>query len=567
MNNFLNTIQELTNVDEISQEVFDELSMAKEAGLPSVLFVLYGISQDKEDAKKLLRPKLTQVGMQPLVFSFEMYFDQLQKGLPCFSNPENMVCIDVSKLNRGKGNIRELINVLAANKNKIIENRIKLVLWMTCDEAIQFSHASPELWSFRHRMFDLNLNYCSISVEDEEEKNKLWQSSLSENFEQLGEGLVNLSDNLSPHTHDPSIQTILSEVTLALISGNFDKAADLIDEGKIYSKRLSDQELTELFERASDYVSHEISIDHNSNSTEQENKLSVLKDVNTKNISESDLIIESEDLHKSGDRYAAIKILTDHLEKNPGSDLIWAKLGDLYFNYGIYDKALDAFDCVTCGCVDQISLEIKKADCFMALNEGLKAIEKLKMVLRVTKEENDMVHLWKKIGDMYKQIGMNEESLAAYSYADHRELASTRPMRPLAGKKSLVNSLRLSAEMWNEIGNIFTKTADEEEAIIAYRRSIEIKPGNGYAYGNLAQIFSKMGNHPQAIEVLKNGIKQAQEKKQVCALWNLLGEEFRLEGNYSEAMLAYKNADLIRTGSRLMVETKNYSNYAANVRF
>ncbi|HWS23298.1 MAG TPA: tetratricopeptide repeat protein [Anaerolineales bacterium] len=567
MNNILESDTESTNVDEISREVFEELSMANEAGLPSVLFVLYGIPQDKEDAKIKLRPMLAEVGLKPLVFSFEMYTEHLKKGLPCFSETENMVCIDVSKLNRGKGNVRELINVLAANKNKIVENRIKLVVWMTCDEAVEFSHTSPELWSFRHRMFDLNLNYCAISVEEEEEKARDRYNVFHNSFEQLGEGLVNLDEDSSPQVSIPSIQTTLTKVTLALINRDLELASGLIHEGSVLAEDLRDQKLIELFVRASDFVNHEMTASHSDGEPVKVEKHTIIVENQNELVSESDLLAESEQFHRAGDRFSAIKTLTDHLDSNPGSDLIWAKLGDLYFDYGIFDKALDAYNCIACGCLDLISLNIKKAECLISIGNGDKAVEILKKTLRGTRDENELVRLWKKVGDVYKRMGKNEEAIAAYSYADHRELASTRPMKSLAEKKCIVNSVNLSAEMWNEIGNIFHKTSDVEEAITAYQRSIELKPGNGYAYGNLAQVFSKMGNHKKAIQVLQNGIKQAKEKMQICALWNLLGDEFRLEGNYQEAMLSYKNADLIRTGSRLILETKNYSNYAANVRF
>jgi len=567
MNNILLNDPETTNVDEISQDVFEELSMANAAGIPSVLFVLYGISQDKEDAKKKLRPMLAEAGMQPLVFSFEMYTDHLKKGLPCFSDPENMVCVDVSKLDRGKGNIRELINVLAANKNKIIENRIKLVIWMTCDEAVEFSHASPELWSFRHRMFDLNLNYCAISVEEEEEKARNRYNVFNNGFEQLGEGLVNLNEDTSPQVSIPSIQTALTKVTVALINQDLEHASELIDEGRALAEDLNDQKLIELFIRASDFVNHEKTAGNSAWQAVSQNIPMASMENQVEAISEPDLLAESQMFHQAGDRFSAIKTLTEHLDQNPGSDLVWAKLGDLYLDYGIFDKALEAYNCVTCGCLDLISLSVKKAECLISIGNGNKAVEILKSTLRGTREENELVKLWKKIGDVYKRMGKNEESIAAYSYADHRELASTRPMKALAERKNIVNSVTLSAEMWNEIGNIFQKTSDIEEAITAYQRSIEMKPGNGYAYGNLAQLFSNKGNHTKAIEVLRSGIKNAQEKKQVCALWNLLGDEYRLEGNYQEAMLSYKNADLIRTGSRLVLEVKNYSNYAANVRF
>lgn len=550
---------ELTNVVQITEDVFDEFSLANRVGTPSVIFVLYGIQTDKEAVKMGLRPQIIDEGLKPVIFSFEMYNDHLEKGLPCFADKDLAVCIDVSKLTHGENNVKDLISVLTSNKNKIIQNKIKLLVWMTCEEAIEFSHTSPDLWTFRHRMFDLNLNYCAISVDEEENMNE-YAKTLIGGFDQVGEGLVNISDTGSENLGDPKVQRILTDVTMALIKQDQDAAASALMEGISVANELADDELEELFARALNFIQ-----------MEQESVLPMNISAQVSNVisnaaTSEEVLDECDAFLQKNDRYSAIKVLTDHLEKDPTSDVVWEKLGDVYANFKIDDKAIEAYERVTCGCVDLSAVALKKADCYVRLGQGEKAIDIYKAAIRVTDDEVELVSLWNKVGDAYTKMNKHEEAIAAYSYADHRDLSATQPTKALLINSNIVNSPQLSAEMWNEIGNIFVKTEDDQEAIVAYKRSIDIDPSNGFAYGNLAQVYGRQGNHREAQISLRQGIRLSQEKKQIYELWNLLGDDLRVEGNIDDAMLAYQNADLIRTGSRVLIDTKQYSNYSMNVR-
>lgn len=561
MNKNLAADLDVSNVTEVANDIHQELVMAMQADQAAVLYVLYGIQQDKEDAKKALRLLVEAEGLQPTPFSFEVYYDHVSKGLPCFTNSQIAVCVDVSKLGKGKSNISSLVGVLAANKHQIIQNKVKLVVWMTCEEAIEFSRTSPDLWIFRHRMFDLNLNYCAIPM-DQEDTGIDPTNKLAGGFEQLGEGLINMADTNSSHLKDPVVQRLLTNVTMALIQHNIEQAEELVLEGIKLASELEDLELEQLFDRALHFIKNEKS------GVEQPvitNARSTNSNMNTEN--ERTVIANCDANLKKGDRYAAIKILTDHLETAVGADAIWEKLGDVYAGYGVFDKAVEAYERISCACVDLQTVALKKADCLVQGGHAEKAIDIYKTALRSATGESTIVALWKKVGDAYTKLNKHEEAIAAYSYADHRDLDSTRPMRSLGARRSGVNSPNLTAEMWNEIGNIFSKTGDDQEAAIAYQKSIELNATNGYAYVNLAKVLSRQGDHGGAEQTIRTGIKSARDKTQIYTLWNLLGDEFRETGKYGEAMTAYRNADLIKTGSRVLVPFTNYSNFSATARF
>lgn len=560
MNKNLASDLEISNVSEISNEIHYELVMAKKANQAAVLYVLYGIQQDKDAAKQALRLLVEADGIQPMPFSFEKYEEHLEKGLPCFVNSDIAVCVDVSKLGKGRQNIIELVNVLAANKNQIIQNKVKLVVWMTCEEAVEFSHTSPDLWSFRHRMFDLNLNYCAIPMDVEETVTDTL-NTLTGSFEQLGEGFVNLAETEMNHLNDPEVQRLLTNVTMALINRDISEAEAMITEGIHLASELDDIALGELLQRALIFIQNE----------RGNNPKSIMpaKTIEPGGLDKDELevIANCEGHLKKGDRYTAIKVLTDHLEVAFAADAVWEKLGDVYAGFGIFDKAIESYERVTCGCSDLQAVSLKKADCMAECGQGDKAIDIYKSALRVAVDETEIVALWNKVGDAYTKMNKHEEAIAAYSYADHRDLASTRPVRSHFARKSAVNSPSLTAEMWNEIGNIFSKTGDDQEATIAYKKSIELNTTNGLAYGNLAKVLSRQGDHSGAETAIRSGIKFAQDKAQIFSLWNLLGDEYRESGKYDEAMTAYQNADLIKTGSRVRVPATCYSNYSANVRF
>ncbi len=98
-------------------------------------------------------------------------------------------------------------------------------------------------------------------------------------------------------------------------------------------------------------------------------------------------------------------------------------------------------------------------------------------------------------------------------------------------------------ELWNELGNLYFMSSAYNQAIHAYRKSIQLESGFGRPYSNLALTYAQQGNFEEAIRLFRKGIELLDNDKEKAISWNRLGNVFRCIRDYREAVLAYQNAD------------------------
>ena len=77
--------------------------------------------------------------------------------------------------------------------------------------------------------------------------------------------------------------------------------------------------------------------------------------------------------------------------------------------------------------------------------------------------------------------------------AAYRKAAELDP--ETAGMRDGTDNLRVeqtprNAQAWNDLGEIFFETGSYDEAINALNKAIELEPGNGWPYYNLARVFA-----------------------------------------------------------------------------
>jgi tetratricopeptide (TPR) repeat protein len=106
-----------------------------------------------------------------------------------------------------------------------------------------------------------------------------------------------------------------------------------------------------------------------------------------------------------------------------------------------------------------------------------------------------------------------------------------------------------NANVWNELGNIFTKSKAYDEAVDAYNKAIELNPEFGWSYSNLALVYARRGNRDEAIGLYHKSIGLLWADPDKAVAWNRLGDVYRQAGKYSDAIDAYQNADRLNLGN------------------
>ncbi len=99
------------------------------------------------------------------------------------------------------------------------------------------------------------------------------------------------------------------------------------------------------------------------------------------------------------------------------------------------------------------------------------------------------------------------------------------------------------AQNWSELGNAHFRAATYDEAIEAFNKAIELDPTLGWPYSNLALTLVTQGKYTQAIPLYQKSIDLLQEDKDQAVVWNRLGNVYRKLNDYEHAVQAFQKAD------------------------
>jgi tetratricopeptide (TPR) repeat protein len=98
-------------------------------------------------------------------------------------------------------------------------------------------------------------------------------------------------------------------------------------------------------------------------------------------------------------------------------------------------------------------------------------------------------------------------------------------------------------ELWNELGNLYFMSGAYEPAIYAYIRSINLDPGFGRPYSNLALAYVEKGRYIEAIELFRKSIDLLVDTREKVITMNRLGNAYRQLKDYNNAVAIYQKAD------------------------
>ncbi len=97
-------------------------------------------------------------------------------------------------------------------------------------------------------------------------------------------------------------------------------------------------------------------------------------------------------------------------------------------------------------------------------------------------------------------------------------------------------------EIWNELGNIYYKSGAYIQAIRTCQKMIELDPGCGLPYSNLASIFFCQGRYSEAIPMFMKGIELLDGPINKALLWKQVGDAYRNLEDYRNASISYQRA-------------------------
>ena len=218
----------------------------------------------------------------------------------------------------------------------------------------------------------------------------------------------------------------------------------------------------------------------------------------------------------------------------------WNEKGNHHFRQGDLEHAIEAYD-------RAIQLDpalgwpySNLALSYMAQGRPAEAIPVYQQALEVLSGDNDRAVCWNNLGNAYRLIGDYKNAAAAYQKAGELDPED-------AGMRESNETFKMgpgleSARVWNDLGEIFSKSGDYKEALSAFHKAIELEPGFAWPYSNLAHVLAAQGKHSEAIPFYQQSIQLFTDRKDQAVTWNRLGNAYRKLNDYDNAIKAFQEA-------------------------
>ena len=254
----------------------------------------------------------------------------------------------------------------------------------------------------------------------------------------------------------------------------------------------------------------------------------------------------------------AIEAYKTAIALNPVRSWAWTSIANAYRVNGQYDEAVDAF---------QKSIELLRrdswpwkglADSYQSRRQNNKAITVLLEAIETLPIDYSLQisagHLYKESGDYtsarecygaaLKRCPDTENLLWAFLHLPTSHLFSDRPV-------IVIDEQLFSSFLWISLAEVLNNTGEQhrvdalyDEAISAYESALQNGPANHLLWCYSSYLGSL------GLDVFEN-------KKQlpIEVLWTILGEAYRLKGNYLKAIHAYETAARIVSSNKWLSTT------------
>ena len=219
---------------------------------------------------------------------------------------------------------------------------------------------------------------------------------------------------------------------------------------------------------------------------------------------------------------------------------IWNEKGNIHFGRGAFDDAIQAYN-------KAIQLDpafgrpySNLALAYLTQGKYTEAILLFQKSLALLDSAKEKAVSWNGLGNAYRCINDYPNAVAAY-----REAADLDP--ETAGMRDAPDTVQMgerpkNAQAWNELGELFLKATAYDEAINAFNKAIELEPGNGWPYSNLARVLAAQGLYAEAIPLYNKSLNLLQKDKDKASVLNHMGNAYRKLNDYDNAVKSYQKA-------------------------
>ncbi len=488
------TFMEIETLKDQLESIFHELDLALHWKRPSILFAIYNSADLRREAQDSLEKQILLTGQEVIHYQFEYEGSvNLVQFVSDIKGTQNSVFYIDPLNSEGKSSqIQSLISMLNSCRDYLVDHLVRVVFWLTENEALTVAHLAPDFWASRHRVFEF------IAIPGLEQKKSI-------------SNLLNVSS-------DEKKASVAKSFSFPTAEGTFGESALVVDlnEGDDAGK-----EINILLMKGVEYWK-EGHLD--TACTPLREALEIAEKCGDKAhqvmCHKAIALVKSD----SGNEEEAIHAYYRVIELGLETVTIWNNIGSLYQIISKYDDALLAFN-------NALRLEPHDPVSWNGLGGVYAGTGRLEEAIdsyrKAIQFNSSYMTPWVKLGDVLLRQNRIEDALYAY-------------MRTVEMDNKNVHA-------WSEIGSIFFKAGSYEQAVDAYKKALRLGVDSADLYANLADSYANIGDYTEAILYYQKAIERETDNSAKSLIWNRLGDARRRVSDYESAVGAYEMADKLVT--------------------
>ncbi|MBN1302801.1 MAG: tetratricopeptide repeat protein [Anaerolineales bacterium] len=465
------------------ESIIDELSLAIKWDRPSILVAVYQSENVRWDAEVELTDGLKQLGQD--VYHLKVSKEQFDIPLVLSLHPKKETTVFfVSGINWGGGQWgRNTYKTLNLRREFFVDHHLRVLLWLTKEEAENLPRRSPDFWAFRHRVFEFTELISSTDHGHAFISKPIWDDIPDVTLQEVNEMIVLREELLAslPETqeaHQTRLELFYHLAALYQKKGDHKKSLEMLEDGLALSTELSD-----LFTQRNILLGLGTIYFDLGRLNEARTAFQKAMDLDPKNLS-ARINLSVIQLHQA-QPVEAIETAEQAITIDRHNAMVWYHLGNLHFDLGNFQEALRTYK--RC-----IRLDPSESSYWFQLG----------LVYRFVERNKDAIHAFNKAkgidpaaADPWINLSLIYRDMGRYTEAAHKLSSALESDPKNASARILLGHLNVLME-------------NHPEAKAEYQQALEVDNKNTEAHISIAALHLKEGNETEAGKHLEEAKKR-----------------------------------------------------------
>ncbi len=475
--------------------LFKEIELAIKWQRPSILLAIYGSEYLHADAATSLENQLRTSGREvTYLCGQDGRALDIVNAIGSSDDLDNTIFFVDGLRWAAHGDSWGAYRTLNQSREFFVSHRIRIVFWLTEDEASNLARYAPDYWSFRHRV---------VEFIESPEPEQILLRALQSTWQIAGEDTDTSDDpdgkialryamleELPENAESTGMRAnlLLSLGILHWRKGMHEKAMRLLQEALGISSTIGEPWLqAACFNAIAIVHADQGSIDTAIASYQQAIALTPNEIFPWNNLGNL-----YERLNRCDEAIAAFE---QALSNNERDAVAWNGLGNVYLRQQRTADAITAYNKSITIAPDFAYPWNGLGNAFASMSDFDAAIGAYQAAVELNK---DFPTPWVNLGDIFQEQGNNQDALKAFW-----------------------NAVRIdskNAQIWNSLGNAYFFSGQYEESIQAYLKAIKLNRGQQVSYRNLAVAYARMGRHDESMACYQKALELGETTPEAAEL-------------------------------------------------